>query len=201
MKISKNILMVLGVVILVAAGVILYMAYSQYANQRDALFVTIDTANKKFALVSGEKRTLEPQVTQLQQKIDELNATFTKAKGEFPNVTIQSLEYDEALTRLAEDAGVTVQILTASDSARQVDGNLTYIVTDFTAEVTGERANALDFLHRVAVSNYFTSATINSLDMNEEIEPTPTTGATDEPPPINFSTMRISLTIYRYEGN
>jgi Tfp pilus assembly protein PilO len=199
MKFSKTGLLILGIGILIIASVLLYMAYTQFTSQREALFATIDAAQRKFAQVSGEKRTLEPQLTQLQQKNAELKSAYDKARGEFPNVTIQSIEVDEELSNLAEDASVTVKLLTATDGSVQKEGNLTYTVTDFTAEVTGNRANILDFLHRVAMSPYFKTATINNLDLKEE--PTPTPEATDVPAPVDLSTMRIAITIYRYEGN
>jgi Tfp pilus assembly protein PilO len=199
MKFSKTGLLILGIGILIIAAVLLYMAYSQFASQREALFTTINAAQNRFAQVSGEKRSLEPQLTQLQQKTAELKSAYDKARGEFPNVTIQSIEVDEELSNLAEDASVKVKLLTATDGAMLKEGNLTYAVTDFTAEVTGNRVNILDFLHRVAVSPYFKTATINTLDLTEE--PTPTPEATDVPEPVDLSTMSMAITIYRYEGN
>jgi outer membrane murein-binding lipoprotein Lpp len=199
MKISKTALMVLGMGILIIAGVVLYLAYSQYVSQRDALALTINAANQKYSQVTSDKRALEPQLAQLLQKNEELKSAFDAAKGKFPFAAVQSIENEEELSKLAEDSAVKVQILTATDSSKRVDGNLTYLITDFTADVTGDRFNILDFLHRVAMSSKFVSATINSVNL--KMEPTPTPGAPDAPPPVNFSTFSVSITIYRYEGN
>lgn len=196
--------MILGVGILIIAGVALYLAYSQYVSQREALYVTIETAQKKIAQVSTEKRSLEPQLTQLQQKTAELKSAYDKVRGEFPVTVTQSIESDEELSKLAEDAAVTVKILSATDSAQSVDGNLTYTTTDFTADVSGDRVNVLDFLHRLAVDSYFATATINTVNLTtvgDAPTPTPTPGAPEAPPPVDFSTFNISITIYRYEGN
>lgn len=198
-KLSKTSLMILGVGVMIVVSVALYLAYSQYVSQRDALYVTIETAQKKIAQVSTEKRSLEPQLTQLQQKTAELKASYDKAKGEFPNVTIQSIENDEELSGLAEDSSVTFTRLTATDSTALQEGNLTYFVTDFSIEVKGDRTNVLDFIHRVAMSSYFATATINTVNLTTGGD-APTPGAPEVPAPVNYS-LFLSLTIYRYEGN
>jgi len=201
MKVNRNTLIILGIGILIVVFVVLYMAYSRYVSQRDALLATVDASQNKFSLVSGEKRTLEPQLTQLQQKIADLNASFAKAKGEFPGVSIQSIEYEEEFSKLAEDSSVAVTKLTATDSSTLREGNVTYIVTDFSVEVRGSRTNLLDFIHRVSISKYLGTASINTLKLEEEPVPTPTPGFEPEPPPVNFTTLTLTITIYRYEGS
>lgn len=203
MKLSKLGLLILAVGILCIAFGGLFYVYRQRTQQRDALFQTIEAAQNQVSKISAEKRPLEPQVLQLEQKIADLKASYNKAKGEFPNVSIQSIEYDEELSDLAEDSAVTVIKLTATDSSLKKDGNITYIATDFTVEVRGERTNLLDFLHRVSQSQYFSTASINSVSLKEEATPAPLATPTEEPPPVwvNYATLQMSLTVYRYEGN
>lgn len=201
MKFTKISLLIIGVGILIAVSVILYLSYSQNVSQREALFQTIEAAQKKISQVSAEKRPLEPQVAQLEQKIADLKSSYNKARGEFPNVSIQSIEYDEELSTLAEDCAITVIKLTATDST--APSNTTYIATDFTVEVKGDRTNLLDFIHRVRQSKYFSTASINSVSLKVEATPTPTPTPTEEtaPAPLNYSTLQMALTVYRYEGN
>ena len=201
MKFTKISLLIIGAGILIAVFVILYLSYSQYVNQREALSQTIEAAQNQISKISAEKRPLEPQVAQLEQKIADLKSSYDKAKGEFPNVSIQSIEYDEELSTLAEDCAITLTHLTATDSTVLKEGSTTYIATDFTVEVTGDRTNLLDFIHRVRQSAYFSTASINSLNLIEEATPTPTSTEETAPAPLNYSTLSMALTVYRYEGN
>ena len=201
MKFTKISLLIIGAGILIAVFVILYLSYSQYVNQREALSQTIEAAQNQISKISAEKRPLEPQVTQLEQKIADLKSSYNKARGEFPDVSIQSIEYDEELSTLAEDCAITLTHLTATDSTVSQEGSTTYIATDFTVEVKGDRTNLLDFIHRVRQSAYFSTASINSLNLIEEATPTPTSTEETAPAPLNYSTLQMALTVYRYEGN
>jgi len=201
MKFTKISLLIIGVGVLIAVFVILYLSYSQNVNQREALFQTIEAAQNQISKISAQKRPLEPQVAQLEQKIADLKSSYDKAKGEFPVPPTQSIEYDNELSDLAEDCAITVTKLTATDSTVLKEGSTTYIATDFTVEVKGDRTNLLDFIHRVSQSKYFSTASINSLNLKEEAIPTPTPTEETAPAPLNYSTLSMALTVYRYEGN
>lgn len=201
-KLTKISLLVLGVGALVVAFIALYLAYSQYTSRRDTLFTSIDAAQAKLTQISADRRTTEPNLAQLQQKISDLNSAYNQAAGQFPALPIQSIDYDNVLSDLADQSGLTLSSLTAADSTEQKEGNLTYVVTAFAVTVTGDRANILDFIHRVATSSYFGTASIDTLDLTEQIAPTPTPtpGAEEVPPPVNYSSVSITLTVYRYKG-
>jgi len=204
LKISKTSLMILAVGIMIIASVSLYLAYAQFVSQRDALYKTIDTANTKYGQVNVDKRSLQPQLAQLQQQNADLKSAYDTARGEFPNVTIQSIEYDEELSRLADESAVMVWVLGATDSSQQAEGNFTYVITNFSVEVKGDRTNILDFIHRLATSSYFATADINTVDLKtggDVATPTPTPGAPEVPAPINYSDILLTITVFRYEGN
>lgn len=201
-KISKLSLMILGVGVMIIAFVALYLSYSQSTSQRDTLLKSIDTAQVRLAQIGADRRTTEPKLTQLQQQISDLNSAYNQSAGQFPVMPIQSIEYDNELSNLAEQCGLTLNSLTATDSSVQQDGNFTYIITDFTVQVAGDRTNLLDFIHRVSQSDYFTTASVNSVDLKEQATPTPTATPTSEvPPPVNYYTVDMTITVYRYGGN
>jgi hypothetical protein len=199
MRISKITWLILGLGVLIIAFIGLYYVYQNSTKERDVLLQTIENLQRQSAKLSNDKRPLDPQLAQLEDKLITLKAAFNRAKGEFPDVSIQSIEYDEELSGLAEGSGVLVTKLTATDGTAQKDGNLTYVATNFEVDVQGDMTNLLDFIHRIATSRYFSSGSMNSLELKKDLE-APAASPTPTPLP-NQPTLHIALTVYRYEGN
>lgn len=202
MKISKISLLILGAGVMVIIGIALFLVYTSNMSEREALYISIDSLQQKYAAVSREKRPLEPQVTDLERQIAEFKSASDRFKGEFPGISLQSIEYDEEMTALAADSGVKITRLTAADETAVQEENTTYFVTEYSVEITGERVNLLDFLHRMTRSSYFTTALLKSVTLTEEAEPTPSPlpGGEEEPPSVNFASLFLTFSIYRYGG-
>jgi hypothetical protein len=191
--------------VLAVAFVVLYLTYQQRAQESDALNQTVAQARKVLPSVAAEKKALEPQVASLEQKLATLRSQFEGAKASFSQASVQSIEYDNELSDLAEKSNVFVTRLAATDDATVNEGNTTFITNTYDVDVTGNVTDLLDYVHRVALSSYFKNAVLNTLDMVQEaptLTPaTPTPTPTESPTPTAAPTLHLSLTVYRYEGN
>lgn len=195
MRLSRTFLLILGIGACAVIFAFLYLNYQQSAQERDLLLDQIEASQRKVSAINAEKRNLEPQVTQLENKISDLNKSFDQLKGEFPNITVQSIEYDEELTGLADDSEITFMKVTATEDSDVKEGNLTYTVSNFSVEVEGERVDLLDFIHRVATSVYFKTSSVNVMTLEDEVPP-----ASPPPTPV-LPKVKIDLGVYRYRSN
>ncbi len=201
-KLSKTALLVLGVGILVIAFGSLYMLYSRERGEQqqlDASLLVVEATLPKLVL---EKENGESQLTQLDSELTQLESELTQAtsllaesKTSFPEL-VESIEYDEKLFEIADDWGLEIMSLTASESTDEEVGNITYSVTYFTVVVQGEVAAMLNFINTIKTDEYFITATVEEVAMinMNVLEPLSEDEETEEP------SATINLVIYGYRG-
>lgn len=128
MKIGKTTqwILLIGIfaILLVSASV----AYGRQQAEQSELSSSIAQANQDFTKYSAEKKDLESQRRAA-------NSRIASAQSEFRQYT-ESIEINEALFELAEDAGVTITTLLFSLPGEEKLGGTTYRV--FSPVVTAE---------------------------------------------------------------
>ena len=189
MKLSKTAWLILGIGIFVIACGCLYMLYSQQAGEQEELADSLAVAQGALPQLVSEREDLESQLTQWEGQLAEAASSLVKIEARFPE-SVQSIEYDERLFEIADDCDLEITSLTASELGDKKVEDVTYAVTSFGVEVEGEVADILDFVNAIATSEYFTTATMETVNMDipepEEEEDKPS--------------ATIGLVIYGYQG-
>jgi len=189
MKLSKTAWLILGIGIFVIAFATLYMLYSRQVGEQEQLQGSLAVAQGALPQLVSEREDLESQLTQWESQLAEATSSLAKIEASFPE-SVQSIEYDERLFKLADDCDLEIIELTAEEPSEEKVEDVTYAVTSFGVKVRGEVADILDFVNAIATSEYFTTATMEMVDMKipepdeEEDKPSAT----------------IGLVIYSYKG-
>lgn len=218
MKISKTAWLILGIGIFVIAVASLYVVYFQQGREQERLNDSLSVAQQTLPKLASEKDDWGRQLTQLGSQLARLKSELARAtsllaesKTSFPK-SVESIEYDERLFKIADDWGLEITSLTASepgDKKVEVEvgdikvEDVTYFVTSFTVDVKGEVTDILDFINTIATSEYFTTATVElvSIDVPEPLSREErgnlTAGEIEE---AERPSATITLVIYGYKG-
>jgi hypothetical protein len=193
MKLSRTASLVLGIGIFIIVFATLLVLYSGQSGEREQLNVSLTKAQSVLPELSAEKEDLESQLTQWQDELDKAMVALSKSEGRFPK-SVESIEYDEVLFKLADQSGLMIIEITASEPSQEpVKGtDITYDVT--TCEVIVRNAESppatagqfevyidntvdkvLEFIHLVVNTPDFGAATIkvvsiDGLEPPEELE-------------------------------
>jgi hypothetical protein len=193
MKIGKTALIVLGVGVFIIVFATLFVMYSGKSGEREQLNASLTKAQGVLPELLAEKADLESQVTQWESELDKAMMALSQSQGRFPK-SVESIEYDEVLFKLAEQSGLMIVEITASEPSEEVvkGTDITYDVSTF--EVLVENAESppatagefevyidetvdkvLEFIHLVVTTPDFdvatiTVASIEGLEPPEELE-------------------------------
>jgi hypothetical protein len=206
MRLSKTAWLILGAGVFVIALAVLFMLYSQQADDEKQAEESLANAQALLPQLIAEREDWESQLTQLDNQLAQEVSALEKSIAKFPKA-VESIEYGEELFMIAHDYDLEIVELSASEPQEQeVDETITYIVT--TLEVTVSPAamlpesedayeaycddaiaNVLDFTDTVVNGKYFITATVEEVtweipDITESKRPEAT----------------IKLLIYCYEG-
>ena len=193
MKISKTALIVLGIGVLILVFATLFVMYSGQSGEKEQLNASLTKAQGVLPELLAEKADLESQVTQWESELDKAMMALSQSQGRFPK-SVESIEYDEVLFKLAEQSGLMIVEITASEPSEEVvkGTDITYDVSTF--EVLVENAESppatagefevyidetvdkvIEFIHLVVTTPDFnvatiTVASIEGLEPPEELE-------------------------------
>jgi len=137
-------------ILLISASV----AYGRQQVQQTALSFSIAQANQDFIKYSAQKEDLE-------SKRRVANSRIASVQSEFRQYT-ESIEIDEALFELAEDAGVTITKLTFTIPGEEELGGITYRVFSPVVTAEGEVLPEL-LLFSKKISESFATVAIESV--------------------------------------
>ena len=193
MRLTRTSWLILALGVFVIAFASLFVVYSRQASQQKDLKSSLAEAEARYPQLTSQIQTLQGQLAQRQSDLAAELLKLSAAKAKFPP-SVQSTDYHQILLRIADDWDMEVMSLTASQPRQENVDSLTYLVTTFGVAVRGEMANILDFLHTLATSQDFTSATVAVVSINIP-EPPSGQGGTPEKPQAT-----ISLNIYGYPG-
>ena len=193
MKVSKTALTVLGIGVFVIVFATLFVLYSGQSGEREQLNASLTKAQGVLPELIAEKEDLESQLAQWKGELDKAMVALSKSQGRFPK-SVESIEYDEVLFKLAEQSGLMIVEITASEPSEEVvkGTDITYDVSTF--EVLVENAESppatagefevyidetvdkvIEFIHLVVTTPDFnvatiTVASIEGLEPPEELE-------------------------------
>jgi hypothetical protein len=146
MKISKITWIILGVVILIAAVGLLYMAYNKQLQQQDQYKSQISANQASVASLVTQQQKIQSQLTTLQadiekkkQAVDAANQALAAARSAWTdNNTVETIEYEEKLFSLADGWKLAVSVTTGSEENAQPVQLVNFLTTEFTVTVTGQ---------------------------------------------------------------
>ncbi len=178
MKLSKKVGLIVGVVIIVAALVGLYIVYSRQARERDELSDMLLRAQTLIPVLTANKQGQEDQLASATSSLD-------MSQAQFP-ASVESIEYGEDLFEIAHDCNVDLIRLIPSMPADKKVGAITYSVAQFVVMVRGNIENILEFIYTIRTGGYFQlpwSAEVKAININ-----------------IAKLEASITLDIYGYKG-
>jgi hypothetical protein len=193
MKVSKTALIVLGIGVFIIVFATLFVLYSGQSGEREQLNASLTKAQGVLPELLTEKADLESQLAQWEGELDKAMVALSKSEGRFPK-SVESIEYDEVLFKLAEQSGLMIIEITASEpEGEAVKGtDITYDVTTFEVLVKNAESppatagqfevyiddtvdKVLEFIHLVVTTEDFNVATIkvaaiDGLEPPDELE-------------------------------
>ena len=212
MRFSKTAWLILIIGIFVIASGSLYWLYLQEEREQQELSQTLSNTQSTLPVLAAERAHLESTLTELEDKLAQVISQLKTAKAAFPTASVQSIEVDELLFGIADDWGLEMMVITATEpSEHQVKvevedievEDVTYLLTSFTLQLKGQVADILGFVDTVVNHSDFTTATVGLVSItvpdpvseNERMELSEDAIQERETPSVT-----INLTIYTYKG-
>ena len=213
MKLGKIawIILVTGVFIIAIGSV--YWLYLQEGPKQTELNAQLSVVQAQLPKLAAERANLESTLTELEDKLAQVTSQLKTAKAVFP-ASVQSIEVDELLFGMADNWGLEITSLTASEPSDlevevevEMEGieveDITYLVTYFAVDVDGEVTDILDFIHTIVTHRDFDTATVELVNITV---PKPLTEAEkeklseEEIAEREIPSARINIDIYSYQG-
>ena len=182
MKISKASQWILLVGIFAILLVTAAVTYGRQKEMQSELSTNIAQAQQNLVTYTAQKENLERRLT-------EANSRVASAQSELSGYT-ESIEINGALFEAADDAGVTITMLSSSTPENEKLGGITYRVFSLSITAEGEvLPELLSFSDKISAR--FTAVTIESvqIDVPKEDEE----GQGEQKP-----TITLDLKIYVY---
>jgi len=216
MKLSKTawIILVTGIFIIAIGS--LYWLYLQEGPKQEELNAQLSAVQAQLPNLAEQRASLESTLTELEDNLAQATSQLKTAKAAFPDL-VESIEVDELLFGIANDWGLEITSLTASEprdyrvkvemEAEDIEvEDVTYLVTSFTIDVKGEVTDILNFIHTIVNHRDFDTATVELVNI---VVPEPLTEAEkeelteeeiEEAEEPEMPSATIKLVIYSYKG-
>ena len=188
MKLSKTALLVLGIGIFIIGFATLFTLYSGQSGEQVLLNKNLATSQGLLPGLIAEKEDFAGQLAQWEGELDKAMLALSKSEGRFPK-SVESIEYDEVIFKLAEQSGLLIIELTASEPEKEKvrETEITYTVTtievvvwnsdslpgsagDFEVYIDETVDKVLEFIHLIVTTPDFGVATIQVAAI-EALEP------------------------------
>ncbi len=166
MKLSRIAWFILGFCIFAIASVTLYSRYSKDVAARELLQANLKSSQTTLSAVTAEKKAQDAVFSQLQAQMADVKAELTSAEKGFPS-SVESIEYSEALTKLADSLSLKLVSVTAAETAEEQDKNIAYLVSSFDIDVQGKPTDILKFVDSLSTDSVFTTGLIEGLEISE----------------------------------
>jgi len=216
MKLSKTAWLILVIGVFVIASGSLYWLYLQEGPKQEELNVQLSAVQAKLPKLASERANLESTLTELEDKLAQATSQLKTAKAVFP-ASVESIEVDELLFGMADDWGIEITSLTASEPGDLKVGvevemedieveDVTYLVTPFIIEVKGEVTDILNFIHAIVTHRDFDTATVELVTitvpdpLTEQEKGELTEEQIEEREEGEAPSATINLVIYSYKG-
>ena len=216
MKLGATARLILAIGIFAVAVVSLYRINLEHVSERQSVETQLSTMQGLVPMLVSDRHDLDSRLTQLNSDLDQASSRLAQAKAVYPE-SVQSIEYDQTLFRMANDHDLEIVRLTASEPFEEEAEDVTYLVTPFQIEVepvepppeTEEEfieyvretiADMVDFVYTINAGEEFTTASAGLVNI---VVPEPPGGAEEEEgeeEEIEEMLATIRLGIYGYEG-
>jgi len=215
MKLSKIAWLILVIGIFVIASGSLYWLYLQEGPKQEELSEQLSAVQAKIPKLAAERANLESTLTELEDKLAQATSQLRTAKAVFP-AAVESIEVDELLFGIANDWGLEIISLTASEPSDlevavemetediEVE-DVTYLVTSFDVDVKGEVSDILNFIHTIVTHRDFDTATVEIVSIvipdpvSEEEKEGLSKEEIEEREEMDTPSANIKLVIYSYK--
>jgi len=151
MKLGKTAWLILIIGVFIIAIGSLYWLYLQERPKQEELSQTLSRTQATIPILAAERTKLENTLTELEDKLVQAVSQLETAKAPFPN-SVQSIEVDELLFRLAHDWELEIVSLFATEPSDETVAveveesevedleveDITYLLTYFTVDVKGK---------------------------------------------------------------
>jgi len=213
MKLGKTAWIILVTGIFVIASASLYWLYLQEEPKQEELNAQLSAVQAQLPNLAEQRASLESTLTELEDNLAQATSQLKTAKAAFPAL-VESIEVDELLFGIADDWGLKITSLTASEpSDLEVEvevemedievEDVTYLVTSFAMDVKGEVTDILNFIHTIVNHRDFDTATVELVNIvvPEPISEEEKEGLTEEEiEEKEMPSATIKLVIYSYKG-
>jgi hypothetical protein len=146
-KIDKKIWLIIGIAILIAAVVGLVRIYRQQGSEQDELRTSLATEQ-------GLLHMLTTQENDQQDKLKQAESLLDASRAKFPE-SVESIEYGEDLFKIAHNCNVELISLSPSMPGTKTGGAVTYSVSSFAIQVSGNVNDILDFINALRIGDGF----------------------------------------------
>ncbi|MFC2024573.1 hypothetical protein ACFLTJ_03270 [Chloroflexota bacterium] len=207
MKFGKVAQVVLAIGIFAIAIIFLYRMNLQRETEHEQLNTQLATAQTLLPELVSESEILEERLNQLNVELDQAKTSIAEGKAKFP-VWIDNVEYAELFFKIASDRDLEMMSLIGAEPTAIKVEEVTYTVTSYNLEVKGQVADILDFITALAISEEFTTTTVELVDIRvpepltkqgkEELAEQELEEGEEEP---ECPQAIISVDIYSYEGD
>lgn len=194
MKLGKTAWIILVTGIFIIASGSLYWLYLQERPKQEELNAQLSAVQATLPKLAEQRASLESTLTELEDKLVQVTSQLKTAKAAFP-AAVESIEVDELLFGIANDWGLEIISLTASEpSDLEVEvevetedievEDITYLVTSFTVDVKGKAPESvfkteeeykayidkavddiLNFIHTIVNHRDFDTATVELVNI------------------------------------
>jgi hypothetical protein len=180
MKLSRGFWLSLAVVVLLVAGVWLFMQYNSANNSRSSAETKLSSAEQMRGQLLAEQAELNSQLAEasaavqqwqidiavLEDGLRQAQDGLAQAQSELPG-DINSIDYDEMLLGFARASGLEVIWLeTSQPDSVEVQGNAGFAATAFTLDIKGTVPQVLDLYNRIVSDFAFRTGQIESVSID-----------------------------------
>lgn len=188
MKISKIGLWILGIGIFVIASVVMVALHASKSGEATQLEENLELTQSVLNALVADREELTGQLAEMENDLESAETAYFQSQIKFPD-EVASIEYDEEIFSIADDNGLEVINLTASEPRENEVEEIFFVNTIFEVEVRGTVSHILNFIDDVVNGEYFDSADVETIAME-----VPTAEEEKEPSAV------IEIIIYSYEG-
>lgn len=146
-KISKKVLLIIGIVIFAIILVSLVRTYSQQAAEQRQLSDSLAARQTLLNNLSKDKEEWESKRNKAESLLD-------TSRKKFPQ-SVECIEYGEDLFDIAEGCNVELTSLGMSNPSSLKIGAVAYSVASFELKVTGSMDDILDFIYALRTGDDF----------------------------------------------
>ena len=209
MKLTSKFWIFLGIGILVVVLISLGVLYLRQQREYDELSKKLSAGRDSLPVLISTSQDLEVQLSQTKTKLNQTKLTLNEAGSKFAE-HVESIEYGEIFFKMADGHHLILKGFSSTEPKATKIQDVTFLTASFTLTLEGEEWNLeragnydtyvyqttndiLEFVHELAISDYFAGARIDNVNV------TRAEGSviTQENYPRPLATVNITINSYQ----